>query len=103
MTDFHDHDDVGRLDGVDDSIVAHSQATCAFETVSQRFAELDGMGTELPINRRTDLSFRRRRETWNVVANDAFQIFDPVRQSQALSRAMRFSFFASRSSATREK
>lgn len=79
----HDHD-VRRLDCVDHQVVADPEPTRPLEAVTQRLAELDGVGPELPLDRRSDLPLRGRGETRDVVADDAVEVLDPVLHSQAL-------------------
>jgi hypothetical protein len=85
MADLDDEHEVRWLDDIDHPVVADPQPTRPREAVAQRLAELDGMRSEFPLDRRSNLPLRRRGETRDVVTNDALQVLDPVLQSQALS------------------
>jgi hypothetical protein len=47
VADLHDQHHIGRLDAVDDAVVADAEAAGASEAVAKGLAELEGVGGEL--------------------------------------------------------
>jgi len=83
MPDFQHHDDVRRLDPIDDSPVAHTQSPRALQGIAKRLPGLDRMGREPPLYRFFDSLPRGLGETRDVFIHYALEVQEPIDHSQA--------------------